>query len=138
MTFDARKQDSPVKPSDAKKVIHLEGNAVNVCLVQAIFAEHAGIQLLTAASGKAGLELAQKHRPDLILLDLNLPDRDGAEFLARLRAVEAIAAVPVVIVSADAMEDQRARFLKLKVADYVTKPFDIAQFERVAERQLNP
>jgi CheY-like chemotaxis protein len=125
-----------VNSSIPKTILYVEDNAVNAYLVQAIFDEHAGIHLLTATSGKMGLELAQKQRPDLILLDLNLPDMDGEEFLTRLRAVETIAAIPIIIVSADAMEDQRTRFLNLKVADYVTKPFDIAHFERVVERQL--
>ncbi len=122
--------------SNPKTVLYVEDNAVNAYLVQAIFAEHAGIQMFTATSGKMGLELAQKKRPDLILLDLNLPDMDGEEFLTKLRAVEFAAAIPIIVVSADAMEDQRTRFLRLKVADFVTKPFDIAYFERVVERHL--
>lgn len=125
-----------MNPSDPKTILYVEDCAVNAYLVKAIFDEHAGVQLLTATTGNMGLELAKTHRPDLILLDLNLPDMDGEEFLRKLRAVEAIAAIPIVIVSADAMEDQRKRFLNLKVADYVTKPFDIAHFERVVERHL--
>jgi two-component system, chemotaxis family, CheB/CheR fusion protein len=125
-----------VNPSNAKTVLYVEDNAVNAYLVQAIFAEHAGVQLMTATSGTAGLDFARKQPPDLILLDLNLPDMDGAEFLSKLRAVEAHAAIPVIIVSADAIDDQRTRALRLKVADYVTKPFDVAHFERIVEQHL--
>ena len=119
-----------------KTVLYVEDNAVNICLVEAIFAERAHIQLLTATTGKMGLELAQQHHPGLILLDLNLPDMDGAEFLTRLRAIASIAAIPIVIVSADAVIDQRTLLVDLKVADYITKPFDIDQFERVVDRHL--
>lgn len=120
----------------SKMVLYVEDNAVNVYLVQAILASRVDLQLLTAADGMSGLELAEQQHPDLILLDLNLPDMNGEEFLTKLRAIDAIAAIPVVIVSAEAMEDQRTHFLHLKVADYVTKPFDIAQFERVVDRHL--
>ena len=77
-----------VNPSDVKTILYVEDNAVNVYLVQAIFDEHAGIHLLTATSGKMGLEFAQKQRPDLILLDLNLPDMDGEEFLALANRID--------------------------------------------------
>ena len=125
-------------PLDAiKTVLYVEDNAVNIYLVQAIFAERTNLRLLTATSGKQGLELAWQERPDLILLDLNLPDMGGEAFLTTLRTIPAVAAIPVVIVSADAMEDQRTHFLGLNVADYVTKPFDIDQFERVVNRHLH-
>lgn len=125
-----------MNPSAAKTILSVEDNAVNAFLVEAIFAEQAGVRLVTARNGEMGLELAQSQRPDLILLDLNLPDMDGEEFLAKLRALEATAAIPVIIVSADALEDQRSRMLHLRVADYVTKPFDVGHFERVVERHL--
>ena len=122
--------------SETKSVLYVEDNAVNIYLVQAIFSERTDFQLLTATNGKTGLEMALAHHPDLILLDLNLPDMDGEEFLTKLRAIDSVAAIPIVIVSADAMEEQRTYFLSLKVADYVTKPFDIDQFERIVDRHL--
>ena len=107
---------------EPRTILHVEDNAVNAFLVEAIFAEHPAIRLVTATSGMIGLELAQSERPDLILLDLNLPDIAGEEFLSRLRAAEATAAIPIVIV------ERRWRWkisgpavLRLNVADFVTE-----------------
>ena len=126
-----------MSPIARKTVLYIEDNPVNVYLVQAIFEARSDVQLLTAPCGSKGLDLARQHRPRLILLDMNLPDMDGAEFLELLHADETIAKIPVVIVSADALEDQRAHLQALGIADYVTKPFDIDQFERLVDRHLN-
>ena len=75
--------------------------------------------------GNLGLELARKHRPGLILLDLHLPDLTGREVLERLQADPATAAIPVVVLSADATANQIERLLKDGAADYLTKPVDL-------------
>ena len=74
-----------------------------------------------------GLDLARTHRPDLILLDLNLPDMPGVEALRRLRADQATADIPVVIVSADATPGQIHRLRAEGAVDYLAKPFEIDQ-----------
>jgi CheY-like chemotaxis protein len=73
-----------------------------------------------------GLDLARTHLPDLILLDLNLPDMPGVEALRRLRADPTTAAIPVVVVSADATPGQIARLEAEGAVSYLAKPFDIA------------
>ena len=73
-------------PNAVKTVLYVEDNAVNVYLVQAIFADRTDIRLLTATSGASGLALAEMELPRMILLDLQLPDMAGEEFLCRLRA----------------------------------------------------
>jgi CheY-like chemotaxis protein len=109
----------------AKKVLYVEDNPVNVFLVQAIFEPRPEIKLFIAPSGSVGLELAQQQRPNLILLDMNLPDMDGVEFLRKLRAEPTIAMIPVVVVSADNLSEQRTQCREFAVADYVSKPFDL-------------
>jgi CheY-like chemotaxis protein len=125
-----------VNASGTKKVLYVEDYQVNLDLVQAILDTRPHVQLLTAAQGSVGLELARQHVPDLILLDLHLPDMTGEECLRQMRGIAAIADIPVVIISADATSEQCRHFLKLGVADYLTKPFDVSHFEEVVDRYL--
>jgi CheY-like chemotaxis protein len=117
-----------------KKVLYIEDNLANICLVEAIFQAHPNLQLLTAPLGSIGVELARQQSPDLVLLDLNLPDMHGEECLRQLRGIEALAKVPVIIVSADAMCDTSAH--ALGVAEYLDKPFDLTHFEETVDRYL--
>jgi len=80
---------------------------------------------MPAVQGRLGIELARAHRPDLILLDLHLPDMAGEDVAKALRADEATQAIPIVVLSADAYSSQRGQLLALGVNAYLTKPFDI-------------
>ena len=85
---------------------------------------------MVALQGQLGIELARQHGPDLILLDLNLPDMNGEAVLARLKADPATRDVPVVVVSADATARQIERLRASGADEYLTKPLDIAHFLR--------
>jgi CheY-like chemotaxis protein len=78
--------------------------------------------------GRLGLDLAREHRPDLILLDLHLPDMAGEEVLARLVAEPATRRIPVVVLSADASGGQMDRLLAAGARAYLTKPIDVRAF----------
>jgi CheY-like chemotaxis protein len=91
---------------------------------------------LSAIQGSIGLDLASQFAPDLILLDLNLPDMSGMQVLARLRNSEVTRHIPVVVVSADATATQIERLLHAGAADYLTKPFDILQFLKLLDDRL--
>jgi len=95
----------------ALTVLYIEDNQPNVDLVQHVLQFRPGVTLLTAPNGAAGLRIARRYLPGLILLDLNLPDLQGDEVLAHLRADERTAAIPVVMVSADATQGQIDRLL---------------------------
>jgi CheY-like chemotaxis protein len=84
--------------------------------------------------GGLGMELAERHQPDLILLDLHLPDVPGAELFERLRANPLTRDIPVVVVSADATERQFKRLLDAGAADYLTKPLDLRRFLDLVRR----
>lgn len=89
----------------------MEDNLSNVRLVEEIFARRRGIRLIEAMQGSLALELARLHHPDLILLDVHLPDIEGNELLRRLREDAAMRHVPVVVVSAEATPHKIKRFL---------------------------
>jgi signal transduction histidine kinase/CheY-like chemotaxis protein len=117
------------RPADGEHVVlYIEDNVPNLRLVERILARRQGVRLLSAIQGTLGTELAREHRPDLILLDLNLPDRPGVEVLASLRSDPRTADVPVVVVSADATPGQVDRLLDAGATDYLTKPFDVSRF----------
>ncbi len=87
-------------------VLYIEDNATNIELVESFLADQRGLRLLTAANGETGLAIASEHHPDLILLDVRLPDLPGGEVLRRLRANSSLAELPVIVLSADAFAQQ--------------------------------
>ncbi len=120
----------------AARLLYIEDHAINRLLMQAMIETQPKLQLLTAALPGPGLELARSERPDLILLDIRLPDIDGYEVLRRLRADPATAAIPVVAVSADAMPADVQRGLQAGFDDYLTKPMDLQRLLATLRRLL--
>ncbi len=109
------------------RVLYIEDNHTNRQLLQHVLGERPGVELFLAPTGTAGVEQAHKARPDLILLDLDLPDLTGEEVLNQLRDDEDTAVVPVVVLSADATGDQHERLRAQGVVMYLTKPIEVAQ-----------
>ncbi len=109
-------------------VLYIEDNLPNYQLVERLVAKRSGVRLLGAMQGKLGVELAVAHRPDVILLDLNLPDIQGDEVLLRLREHQETATIPVVMLSADAMQRQVDKLLASGARKYLTKPIEVTQF----------
>jgi CheY-like chemotaxis protein len=118
-------------------VLYIEDDLVNFTLVERILEFRPALKLLHAARGQAGVELAQIHRPKLILLDLNLPDMHGSEVLRILREDPLTAQVPVVVLSADATPSQIEKLLTAGARNYLTKPFDIDPFLAVVDEMVN-
>jgi len=110
-----------------RHVLYIEDNPANVALVREVLVLRPHTEIETAADGPAGLAAARRRRPDLILLDINLPGIDGFEVLRRLQAEPALAAVPCVAISANAMPGEAERALAAGFVDYVIKPFDVAE-----------
>jgi len=87
-------------------------------------------------SGRLGLELAREHRPDLILLDLHLPDIPGTEVLEQLQADRRACETPVVVISADATPGQIERLLGAGAREFLTKPVDVKRLIQVLDDTL--
>ena len=119
-------------------MLYAEDNPVNVLLMEALIELRPGVTLCVAGDGKALLAEALREPPDLFLLDQHLPDSHGIDLLQRLRAHPRLAAIPVVMVSADAMPEDRARALQAGCTDYWTKPLDVdatlGKLDRLLER----
>jgi PAS domain S-box-containing protein len=118
------------------KLVYVEDNLANLSLIEAVLAPYAGWTLVPALQGRLGVELAREHAPDLVLLDLHLPDIPGDEVLRQLRADPRTAAVPVVVISADATPKSIERLRAAGADAYLTKPLDVRLFLRTLERLL--
>lgn len=105
-----------------RTILYIEDNAANRNVVAGMIALRPELRLITANDGAAGLLAAQEHCPDLVLLDVQLPDMDAAHVLASLRTLPGMDQVPVIALSADATSWQRERMLAAGVSAYVTKP----------------
>jgi PAS domain S-box-containing protein len=117
-------------------VLQIEDNPSNSALVEQVLAKRPGVRLVSAGEGRAGLELARQHRPDLVLLDLHLPDLPGDELLHRLKAVPELADTKVVVVSADATPSRIREMLDLGVEGYLTKPVDVEALLRLVDYEI--
>jgi CheY-like chemotaxis protein len=118
------------------RILYIEDNLSNLTLVEQMLAERPAIELITAMQGGLGIELARQHSPDLILLDLHLPDLQGHEVLAKLRQHELTRHIPVVVISADATARQIQRLMSAGARSYLTKPLDIGEFFRVVDESM--
>jgi signal transduction histidine kinase/CheY-like chemotaxis protein len=121
-----------------RDVLCIEDNPANLRLVERILSRRADLRLLTASQPGLGLELARAHRPELILLDINLPDMDGYDVLKCLRESAATRDIPVVAISANAMPKDLARGRAAGFRDYLTKPLDVDRLLAVVDGIMDP
>ncbi len=121
-------------PATRGTVLYIEDNPVNALIVQELVARRADLRLHVAVDGSSGVQRALELQPDLVLLDMQLPDIDGHEVLRRLRAHPALAQVPVIALSANAMPEDIERALRAGMTDYWTKPLDFAAFMAAMDR----
>jgi len=130
-TLAADGRGTPVVQRSAaghSSVLYIEDNSLNCKLVGSILAQREGVELMFATTGHEGLTVAREWLPDLVLLDLNLPDMHGGELLKALREDKRTEQIPVVVVSADATATQIEHLLAAGARNYLTKPIDVTQF----------
>lgn|GEM_PF-424957 len=132
-------QSLPLARTEARRglVLYIEDDLANLALVRHVLSRRPGLELLHASRGCEGLELARAHRPDVLLLDLHLPDMTGMEVLAALREEPSLAELPVVVVSASAMPADVERVQAMGIAHYLTKPLDTRAFLEVVGALLD-
>lgn len=123
--------------STERTILLIEDNMSNFQLIERILSDRGNVRLIGAMQGGLGLELAQQQSPDLILLDLHLPDIMGDEVLRRLREIPETQNIPVIMVSADASPAQIARLLAQGARQYLTKPLDVKQFLQAIDNTIS-
>ena len=120
-----------------QKVLYVEDNPLNMVLMRHIFKRNLpSLLLVEAGTGAEALELAAEHRPDLIILDIGLPDISGYEVLDKLRKSEEMRDIKVLAISAFALADDIAKAQGVGFAGYVTKPFQVKPFTELVIRLL--
>ncbi|MCG5510940.1 ATP-binding protein [Ectothiorhodospira lacustris] len=134
-------QDGPVSRDPARQqpprtILHIDDNPANIRLVAQILRRRGHLRLLNSPNPRFGLELAGAHQPDLILLDINMPDLDGYQVLRRLRANPATAGIPVMALTAFATHRDMERGRSEGFNAYLTKPLDVPQFLQILEKLL--
>lgn len=118
-------------------ILYIEDNRPNIELVQYILeTSWPGVRLVTTMFGKQGPVLAKEYNPDLILLDLNLPDIHGREVLKNLKSDPLTNMIPVIVITADAITAHLEPLIMEGAMEYLTKPFDIERFMRVLDRVI--
>jgi signal transduction histidine kinase/ActR/RegA family two-component response regulator len=126
-----------IEPSRQPRVIlYIEDNLSNLKLIQRLVVNRPEISLIPAMQGRLGLQLAREHIPDLILLDVQLPDVPGSEVLRQLRETAETRGIPVVVISADATPGQIQHLLAAGARAYLTKPLEVKKFLLVLDEVL--
>lgn len=117
-------------------ILYIEDNLSNLELVRRVLNRRPGIRLIDAMQGRLGVDLAREHHPDLILLDLHLPDISGTEVLRQVREDPRTNEIPVVVISADATPGQIERLLTDGALAYLTKPLDVKKLLTLLDQTL--
>ena len=118
-----------------KRVLVVEDNEDNMRLISYIFKKH-GLEVIEARDGAEGVALAVQEKPDLILMDIQLPDIDGLEATRRIRASEAGSDIPIIAITSYAMPGDREKALAAGCNGYITKPIDVETFMAEIEKYL--
>lgn len=118
-------------------VLYIEDNQDNIRLIERLLSRRPQVRLLTASTGRDGVDTATRLRPSLILLDNRLPDATGASVLRELTAGEATAGIPVIVITGDSADQTARDLLASGATEFLAKPFDIQGFFAAVDRYLS-
>ncbi len=136
-TTEQTSEKDCVSSENNKLVLYIEDNPANLKLVEEIFKVLDGVSLLTAPQAAMGIELAKSHLPDLILMDINLPEMDGHTALKLLKSYEETKDIPTIAISANAMKGDVEKGLKSGFLSYITKPIQVDTFISTLKKYLD-
>jgi signal transduction histidine kinase/ActR/RegA family two-component response regulator len=126
-----------VTSGNVMTVLYIEDNPANLELVEQLLGGKENIRLISAFDGGLGIEMAREQSPNLILLDINLPGMDGISVFKKLRSIDNTSNIPVIAVSADAMESDIKLAMDLGFYSYITKPIDVPDFLKTIDDALS-
>ena len=119
-----------------RKALVVDDNALNLELVTDLL-ESAGFEVIQAARARDGIELAQIERPDIIFMDIGLPEMDGYQALNALKSDVATRSIPIVALTAFAMEDDKTRAIEAGFDSFITKPIHTRSFSSNVQRIID-
>lgn len=124
-----------VRFMEGQKVLIVEDNAVNMQVLSG-FLKEVGLTVFQAFNGREGVQMAMQERPDVVFMDIHMPEMDGLEATKVLVSIDELRGVPVVCLTADVFGDQRKNFLSLGFSDFLTKPVEFRRIVEVLEKYL--
>jgi CheY-like chemotaxis protein len=127
---------APSGSGHPRTVLYVEDNLANLELIQRILTQRPEVRLISTMQGRLGLDLARDHHPDLILLDLQIPDMTGEEIVRGLWEDPRTREIPIAVISADATVDQVERMLALGACAYLTKPLEVKKVLALLDETL--
>ena len=123
--------------NEDRSILYIEDNPANLLLIERIVEQHTPYIFFSAMTPTLGLEMVRKHRPDLILLDINLPEMNGYEVMERLQAEDATSDIPVIAITANAMPSEVERGKAAGFLEYVLKPIEVNGLIDVINRVMS-
>ena len=128
-------QDAPHEELHGK-VLYIEDNPINMALVETALSYHPGITLIQASTGRDGIRLARSEHPDLVLLDMHLPDIGGLEVVRELNEEIANGELRVTLLTADTLSTDIVKAMSLGAQDYWLKPIKLGTLDAALRRAL--
>lgn len=120
----------------SKTVMIVEDNELNMKLFHDLLEAH-GIQTVQTNDGRKVLDLAREHKPDLILMDIQLPEVSGLDVTKWLKSDDTLKSIPVIAITAFAMKGDEEKIREGGCEDYISKPISVVQFMKVVQNYLN-
>ena len=124
-------------PSQKKIVLLVEDNEDNLVVYRTIL-EHVGYEVIEARDGEEGVSRARSSNPDIILMDISIPKMDGWEATERLKADDATSAIPIIALTAHALEEDRAKAMRAGCDGYLAKPVEPRRVVQEVEKFIGP
>lgn len=121
--------------NDPMRILYIEDTFDNQVLVRRILTAE-GYEVLVANNGIEGLAIVEKEAPDLILMDINMPELDGYTVTSKIKAKKHLAKVPIIALTANVMRGDREKVLEAGCDGYIQKPIDVDQFPHQIARFL--
>ena len=136
MSIESKSAEPPYNMLTSQKILYVEDNIDNRILVRRILMAE-GYDILEAQDANEALQVVQRQRPDLILMDINMPEVDGYTLTTRLKGMPGLRSVPIIALTANVMRGDRERSLEAGCDGYIQKPIDVDQLPTQVKRFLN-
>jgi two-component system cell cycle response regulator DivK len=136
MSIKGKSAEPPYNMLTSQKILYVEDNIDNRILVRRILIAE-GYDILEAQDANEALQVVQRQRPDLILMDINMPEIDGYTLTTRLKGMPGLRSVPIIALTANVMRGDRERSLEAGCDGYIQKPIDVDQLPTQIKKYLN-
>jgi two-component system cell cycle response regulator DivK len=136
MSIESKSAEPPYNMLTSQKILYVEDNIDNRILVRRILIAE-GYDILEAQDANEALQVVQRQRPDLILMDINMPEIDGYTLTTRLKGMPGLRSVPIIALTANVMRGDRERSLEAGCDGYIQKPIDVDQLPTQIKKYLN-